>query len=64
MLNAGRGPLGDLDPIILEIWNIHGAEDWLCTQYDGTIWETYTGPHPVTDTHPNCRCTRDPFSVT
>ena len=47
----------------MEIWTIHGAEDLLCTQYDGTIWEANTGPHPVTDTHPNCKCTRDVFAT-
>lgn len=46
----------------MEIWQIDGAEDLLCTQYDQTIWETGTGPFPVADTHPNCRCQRLPFA--
>ena len=43
------------------MWNIHGAEDDICTKYDKTIWEVNTGPYPVVDTHPNCKCTRDTF---
>ena len=52
---------GLFDEPRLEQWNIHGAEDEACLQYDGTVWEEGTGPVPVDDTHPNCRCTRDPF---
>lgn len=47
------------DQITLEVWTLHGAVDDLCTQYEGTIWEQGTGPMPVADTHPNCKCTRD-----
>jgi len=52
------------DDIEFEVWNLHGAEDFACTQWDGTIWEVGTGPIPGTqsqmnDTHINCRCTRD-----
>ena len=53
-----------MEPINLEIWRTHGALDWLCQQFNNTMWEAYTGPHPETDTHPNCRCTRDVFSTT
>ena len=43
------------------MWNTHGAEDYLCTQWDGTIWEVGLGPYPEIDTHPHCKCTRDNF---
>ena len=58
----GRGPLGGIAPRILEQWRIQGAEDLLCTQWDRTVWPIGTGPHPVTDTHPNCRCIRVPYA--
>ena len=46
----------------LELWQIRGAEDLLCTQYDQTLWAVGKGPQPIKDTHPNCRCVRIPFS--
>ena len=52
----------DAPSIVLEVWTLHGAVDELCTQYEGTIWERGTGPQPVQDTHPNCKCTRDVHS--
>ena len=48
---------------MLEIWRTHGAQDFLCTQYEGTIYESNSGNYPVTDTHPNCRCTRELFAT-
>ena len=48
-------------PVELEQWNIHGAQDELCLQYDGTVWPRFEGPMPEDDTHPNCVCTRDRF---
>ena len=41
-----------------EQWQIRGAEDFLCVQYDGTIWPLGEGPQPEQATHPNCRCER------
>lgn len=40
---------------------MHGAIDFPCTKWDGTIWELGVGPMPITDTHPNCRCTREVY---
>ena len=57
-------PMAGMEPVQLEVWTLHGAKDYLCTQYDGTIWEVFSGPHPETDTHPNCKCTREPFAGT
>ena len=38
-------------------WILHGAEDLLCTQYEGEIWFlTDNFPIPINDTHPNCAC--------
>lgn len=59
MLQALRKQYQD-DEVTLEIglrWQINGAEDFLCTQYDGMIWNINDEhPEPVTDTHPNCVC--------
>lgn len=43
------------------MWFIHGAEDDLCTQYEGQIWEDGASDEkfPEVDTHPNCKCTRE-----
>jgi hypothetical protein len=38
-------------------WKLNGAEDFLCTQYDGEVWSVNeVHPKPVQDTHPNCVC--------
>ena len=58
----GRGPVGGFEPRILEQWRIQGAQDLLCTQWDRTVWPINSGPHPITDTHPNCRCVRVPYA--
>ena len=57
-----EAPLSGMEPVQLELWKINGAQDYLCTQYEGTIWEVFNGPYPETDTHPNCRCERIPFA--
>lgn len=48
--------------MILVQWKTNGALDYLCLQYEDTIWEVYDGPFPVDDTHPNCKCDRVPFA--
>lgn len=38
-------------------WRTNGAEDFVCTQWDGEIWSVNeVHPEPVTDTHPYCKC--------
>ena len=59
---AGRSPTAGIEVRVLEQWQIRGAEDLLCTQWDRTVWPVGSGPHPVTDTHPNCRCVRVPYA--
>ena len=57
-----NAPMAGMEPVQLERWKINGAKDELCLQYEGSIWEVYQGPQPETDTHPNCKCERIPFS--
>ena len=40
------------------MWVLHGAEDYACTRWEGTVWdvESDTIPLPIVDTHPNCKC--------
>ena len=54
-------PKTHIDAIILEVWVLHGAEDTLCTQYEGAVYEKGDGPQPEDDTHPNCHCERVEF---
>lgn len=47
------------------MWVIHGAEDDLCVDLEGQIWELDdpTMKQPVDDTHPNCVCTLDDIDI-
>ena len=56
-------PPKNADDERLEIWILHGAQDYLCTQYENTIHPINEGPIPEVDTHPNCKCERVPFNL-
>ncbi len=47
-----------------EFWSAASNACPICAQFADRRWRAGEGPHPVSDTHPNCACVRRPEYVT
>jgi hypothetical protein len=64
-LNASYDRMADAAGVPYDQWRAFAGCCQICAALDGQVWRHGEGPYPVSDTHPNCRCEREPvWSVT
>lgn len=59
-LNAAYNRMADTAGVPYDRWVAFPNCCDICAGLNGQIWKRDEGPQPVTDTHPNCRCEREP----